>query len=142
MLEKNGEYLARLAQVLYGANQPADADRVLRGALDRAAQSDSGEALDARLELASFLISQGRDPSAVSLYAQAVSAHPDNTAAWEGLIGAYAHMRDFPRAMTALRSIPPSSFRAAKTRSGFLSAAARRLLEIVRREYSKEANGE
>ena len=27
-------------------------------------------------------------------------------------------------------------------RGGFLSAAARRLMEIVRREYSKEANGE
>jgi sigma54-dependent transcription regulator len=27
-------------------------------------------------------------------------------------------------------------------RGGFLSAAARRLLEIVRREYSKDANGE
>jgi hypothetical protein len=29
-----------------------------------------------------------------------------------------------------------------KRRGGFLSAAARRLMEIVRGEYSKEANGE
>ena len=123
-LEAHPEYLARLAQALYVTNQPAEGNRVLRTALDVASRSDSAEALDARLELASVLVDQGNDDVAVSIYRHAAGAHPDNATAWEGLIGAYAHMRDFPKAMTALRSMPRGSYEAAAKRPGFLNAAA------------------
>jgi cellulose synthase operon protein C len=123
-LEAHPEYLARLAQALYVTSQTAEGNRVLRTALDVASRSDSTEALDARLELASVLVNQGNDDVAVSIYRHAAGAHPDNTTAWEGLIGAYAHMRDFPKAMTALRSMPRSSYEAAANRPGFLNSVA------------------
>jgi cellulose synthase operon protein C len=123
-LEAQPEYLAWLAQALYRTNQPADGERLLRTALAVASRSDSTEALDARLELASALVNQGNDEVAISIYRHAAGAHPDNTTAWEGLIGAYAHLRDFPKAMTALRSMPRAAYEAAAKRPGFLNAVA------------------
>jgi cellulose synthase (UDP-forming) len=123
-LEADPEYLARLAQALYRTNQPADADRALRTALDAAMRSDSGDALGVRLEIASFLLNQGRDESAVAIYRHAAEAHKDNSTAWEGLIGAYIHMHDAPKAMTALRSMPRDAYDTATKRQGFLNAVA------------------
>ena len=59
-LDAHPDILARLAQALYATNQPADGDRVLRTALDVASRSDSDEALDARLELASVLVTRAK----------------------------------------------------------------------------------
>jgi hypothetical protein len=123
-LETHPEYLAWLAQALYRTNQPADGERLLRTALDVASRTDSTEALDARLELASALVQPGQRRGRRFDLQACRGAHPDNTTAWEGLIGAYAHMRDFPKAMTALRSMPRGSYEAAAKRPGFLNAVA------------------
>jgi tetratricopeptide (TPR) repeat protein len=123
-LDAHPEYLARLARALYATNQPSDGDRILHAALDAASRSDSDEAFDARLELASFLVTQGNDGGAVSIYTHAAGTHPDNTAAWEGLIGVLVRMRDYPKALTALRSMPRGSYEAAAKHPGFLNTAA------------------
>jgi len=70
---------------------------MLRRAMDAATQSDTTAALNARLEMASGLLEQGRMDRAIEVYQQATRLHRDNASAWEGLIGAYARKHDFPQ---------------------------------------------
>jgi tetratricopeptide (TPR) repeat protein len=123
-LDARPEFTARVALAFYSTDQLAAGDQALRNALDQADRADNEEALNVRLEIASLLLKQGRNDGAVSIYTQAVDSHPDNSVAWEGLIGAYAQVRDFAKAIAAVRSMPRSSYEAAVNRSGFLNAVA------------------
>jgi Flp pilus assembly protein TadD len=67
---------------------------------------------------------QDQTARALEIYSQAAQLHPDNPSGWEGLIGAYTRGGDFSQAISAVRSMPQSSFDAAVKNSGFLDSLA------------------
>jgi Tfp pilus assembly protein PilF len=123
-IETRPDYLSEMALAYYSTNQPAEGDRALRQAIDAAAQADTDDALNVRLEVASALMDQGKMDRAFEVYKQATRLHLDNAIAWEGLVGGYARMRDFAQAKAAVRSMPQNTYELATKNTGFLNSVA------------------
>ena len=123
-VEARSDYWSQLALLHYQANQANEGDTALRRALDLATHSDSAEAVDSRLQVANTLMEEGRTLSAEAVYKQVTESHPDNSGAWEGLIGAYARLKDFTGAGAALSAMPQSARTVSMENVGFLNATA------------------
>src|SRR5262249_55570895 len=112
-IDQRSDYLSVLALASYSMNQAGEGDQFLHRALAAAGSSDTEAALNVRLQVANVLMDQGNAERAAEIYKQAAGLYPNNTIAWQGLIGAYTRLRNFDAAMAALRSIPQSSYAAA-----------------------------
>jgi tetratricopeptide (TPR) repeat protein len=123
-LEARPDYWSEMAVAYYSAQQKPAGEQALRKALEMAASSDNADALNARLDVASMLMNRGETLRAIDIYRQASQANPENSGAWQGLVGAYVRMRDYSHAKVAVRSMPQHSYEAATKNSGFLSAVA------------------
>src|SRR5437870_4047717 len=123
-IETRTDYLSEMALAYYSTNQPAEGDRALRQAMEAATQSDTNDALNVRLEVASALVDQGKMDRAFEIYRQATRLHPDNAIAWQGLIGGYTRMRDFAQAKAAVRSMPQNTYEIATKNTSFLNSVA------------------
>ena len=123
-IESRPDYLSQMALAYYTVKQVDEGNRILDRAMLAAAQSDPEDALNARLEVASAMIEQGQTDRAIHVYQQAAKLHPQNVIAWQGLVGAYSHQRDFERAKLAVRSMPPDTFNLAAKNTGFLNSVA------------------
>jgi tetratricopeptide (TPR) repeat protein len=123
-LEVRPDYWAELALAYYNVGQSSAGAQALQKALETASSSENADALNARLEIAGMLMKSGQTLRAIDIYRQASQAHPDNSAAWEGLVGADVRMLDFSRAKVAVRSMPQASYDAAGKDSDFLNAVA------------------
>lgn len=123
-MESHSDYLSEIALVYYEAHQPEQGEQYLRRALTVAGQSDSDDALSARLQLAGSFMEQGKTGHAIEIYRGATQSHPDDPSGWEGLVGAYTRLKNFPQAMVTVRSMPQASFDAAVKNTGFLDSVA------------------
>lgn len=123
-MESHSDYLSELALVYYQANQPALGEQFLRRAMANAGQSDSDDALSIRLQIAGTFMEQGKTGQAVQIYREATQSHPNNPSGWEGLVGAYTRLGEFPQAITAVRTMPKPSYDAAMKHTGFLDSVA------------------
>jgi tetratricopeptide (TPR) repeat protein len=124
-LEARPDYWSEMALAYYSARQSSAGDQALQKALNIASSSsENDDALNARLEIASILMDAGQTLRAIDIYKQASQSHPDNSAAWEGLVGARARMHDWSRAKIAVRSMPQASYDAAAKNPEFLNAVA------------------
>ena len=126
-IEARPDYLSQLALAYFSTKQADEGDRILDQAI-KAAQldprSDSEEALNARLEVASALMEQGNIARALEIYQQATKLHPESAIAWEGLVGAYSRQHDSANAKLAVRSMPREAFNTAARNAGFLDSVA------------------
>ncbi|HEY2468671.1 MAG TPA: cellulose synthase subunit BcsC-related outer membrane protein [Terracidiphilus sp.] len=123
-MESHSDYLSELAMVYYEANQPALGEQFLRRALATAGQSDSDDALSVRLQIAGAFMEQGKTGQAIQIYREATQSHPANPSGWEGLVGAYTRLGNFPQAITTVRTMPKASYDAAVKHTGFLDSVA------------------
>lgn len=123
-MENRSDYLSELALVYYQANQPALGEQFLRRALAGAGQSDSEDALSVRLQIAGSFMEQGKTGQAIQIYREATQSHPNNPSGWEGLVGAYTRIGNFPQAITTVRTMPKPSYDAAVKHTGFLDSVA------------------
>lgn len=123
-LEARSDYWAEIALAYYDTKQPSMGDQALRKSMTLASSSDSADAFNARLQIAGAFMKSGQTLQAIDIYRQASEAHPDDSSAWEGLVGAYIRTNDFSRARLAVRTMPQSSYEAATKNSDFLSAIA------------------
>jgi tetratricopeptide (TPR) repeat protein len=123
-MERRPDYLAEVALAYYSAHQATQGDQALRRALDVGGSSDTEEALNFRLQLAGVLMNQGNASRAIEVYKQATQSHPNSVAGWQGLVGAYTHVRDFSSALAIIRAMPANARAAAANDSGFLNAEA------------------
>ena len=124
-LETRPDYWSEIALAYYSTRQSSAGDQALQKALDTSSSSsDNADALNARLQIAGTLINTGQTLRAIDIYKQAAQLHPDNPAAWEGLVGGYARMRDLSHAKMAVRSMPQASYEAATKSTDFLNAVA------------------
>ena len=80
-IETRPDYLSQLALAYYSTKQTDEGNRMLDRAMSAAAQSDPEGALNARLEVASALIDQGKTDRAIQIYQQATKLHPENAIA-------------------------------------------------------------
>lgn len=123
-MENHSDYLSELALVYYEANQPALGEQFLRRALATTGQSDSEDALAVRLQIAGAFMEQGKTGRAIEIYREATQSHPNIPSGWEGLVGAYTRLGNFPQAITAVRTMPQPSYDAAVKHTGFLDSVA------------------
>jgi cellulose synthase operon protein C len=123
-LEARSDYWSEMALAYYAAKQPSAGATALQKALETAAVADNGDALNVRLQIAGMLMETGQTLRAIDIYRQATQAQPKNSAAWQGLVGAYIRMRDYSHAKIAVRSMPQSSYDGATKNPDFLDAVA------------------
>jgi Tfp pilus assembly protein PilF len=123
-MEARSDYWSEMALAYYSVKQTSEGEDALRKALDIAGSSDNADGMNARLDLAGTLMNAGKTLRAIDIYRQAVQERPENSGAWDGLIGAFVRLRDYAQAKAAVRSMPQPAYDAATKNSGFLSAVA------------------
>ncbi len=124
-LMKDPDFLRTLASAYSAVGRDADAQRVLRSALDLPFPSDArGVRVETLLQYAGLLQQANRVDQAGGLYRQVLASDPSNTQAWQGLIRVEHAMKQDAQAIQTLESMPPSSYDVAMRDPGFESTVA------------------
>ena len=124
-LMRDPEYLRTLASAYSAVGRDADAQRVLRSALDLPFPAEAkGLKAETQLQYASLLLQANRIDQASSLYRQVLADDPNNVVAWQGLVNAEHAMHNDQLALQTVESMPPGVYDEALRDPGFLSAVA------------------
>ncbi len=124
-LLRDPEYLRSLSLAFTAAGRDADAQRILRTALDLPFPPNAqGLKIDTQLQYASLLLQANRIDQATGLYRQVLAADPENIPAWQGLVNAQHAMHSDAAALAAIESMPPTVYDQALREPGFLGTAA------------------
>ncbi len=124
-LMKDPDFLRTLASAYSAVGRDADAQRVLRSALDLPfPPGASGLQVETQLQYASLLQQANHLDQAAGLYRQVLAADMNNTQAWQGLVRVYHAMKQDTQAVQALGNMPPTSYQAAMRDPGFQTTVA------------------
>ena len=124
-LIRDPDYLRTLASVYSALGRDADAQRVLRSALDLPFPAGArGLKADVQLQYAALLAAAGHADQAEALYKQVLAADSTNTGAWEGLVQTLHTQGQDAEAFQALQTMPPTSYNAAMQEPGFETTVA------------------
>ncbi len=124
-LLRDPDYLRTLASAYMSVGRDADAQRVLRFALDLPFPPGAqGLKAETALQYASLLLQANRTEQAVGLYRQVLAADGNNVLAWQGLINAEHSMGNDTVALQTLESMPPAVYDQALRDPGFLVGTA------------------
>lgn len=124
-LMRDPDFLRTLASAYSAVGRDADAQRVLRSALDLPFPNGGrGLKADTELQYASLLLQANRMDQAAGLYRQVLADDPSNTLAWQGLVNAQHSMHNDLAAIQTLESMPPAVYDQALREPGFLGTAA------------------
>ena len=116
------EYLRTLATIYKAEDRIADEQRVLAQAM-ALPFPDNGATLktDTKLEYAAILVEAKRYDQAAALYGQVLTDDVTNLQAWMGIVNAHHAMGQDAQAIDDVQKMPPATYEAALTDSGFLS---------------------
>ncbi len=124
-LMRDPDFLRSLASAYSAAGRDADAQRVLRAALDMPFPSGArGLKAETQLQYASLLLQANRLDQAVGLYRQVLAGDPANALAWQGLVSTQHTMHNDAAAIQTLESMPPGVYDQVLRDTGFLGTAA------------------
>ena len=124
-LTKDPLYLRSLSSAYASVGRDADAQRVLRAALDLPFPADArGVQAETELQYAGLLQAANHLDQAAGLYRQVLLKDPTNTDAWQGLIRAEHQLNQDPQALQTLESMPPASYARAMRDPGFEATVA------------------
>jgi tetratricopeptide (TPR) repeat protein len=124
-LMRDPEFLRVLASAYSAAGRDADAQRVLRTALDLPFPADArGVKVETQLQYAGLLQQANRLDQAAGLFRQAATADPANIQAWEGLVRVQHAMKQDALAVQTLQTIPADTLTVAMRDPGFEATAA------------------
>ena len=124
-LLRDPEYLRILASAYLATGRDADAQRVLRSALDLPfPEGARGLKAETQLQYASLLLQANHVDQASGLYRQVLAADPNNVLAWQGLVNTEHAMGKDAAAMITVESMPPAVYDQALRDSGFLLSVA------------------
>jgi len=100
------DFLAELGAIYQNANQYDVAQTMLERALKLATAAGHQPTVALQLQLAGIYFIRNNPDRAYAIYQQMLSAHPDNAAAWKGLISALAATNRNTQALEELAQIP------------------------------------
>ncbi len=124
-LMRNPDFLRNLASAYSAVGRDADAQRVLRSALDLPFPADASRLkIETQLQFAALLQQANHVDQAAGLYRQVLAVDSTNTGAWQGLVRAEHAMKNDAQALQTLESMPPATYEAAMRDSGFQSTVA------------------
>jgi len=124
-LMKDPDFLRTLASAYSAVGRDADAQRVLKGALDLPFPADGkGLKAETQLQYAGLLQQSNRLDQAAGLYRQVLSDDPANVGAWQGLVRVEHAMNQDAAAVATMESMPPATYDEALKDPGFLSTLA------------------
>ena len=124
-LAKDPLYLRSLSTAYAAVGRDADAQRVLRVALDLPFPADTrGLEAETELQYADLLQAANHLDQAAGLYRQVLLKDAANIDAWQGLIRAEHQLNQDPQALQTLESMPPASYTRAMRDPGFEGTVA------------------
>lgn len=124
-LLRDPDFLRTLASAYSAVGRDADAQRVLRGALDLPFPANAnGLKVETQLQYASLLLQANHLDQASGLFRQILASDMSNTAAWQGLIRVEHAMKQDAQALQALQNMPPANYEAAMRDPGFQTTVA------------------
>ncbi|HEY9139166.1 MAG TPA: cellulose synthase subunit BcsC-related outer membrane protein [Terriglobus sp.] len=124
-LMRDPDFLRTLASAYSAVGRDADAQRVLRSALDMPFPAGAqGLKADTQLQYASLLLQANHLDQAAGLYRQVLASDPTNALAWQGLVNTLHTMHNDAGAIQTLESMPPAVYDQALHEPGFLGTAA------------------
>ena len=124
-LAKDPLFLRALASAYSSVGRDADAQRVLKMALDLPFPAGArGLEADTQLQYAGLLQQANRFDQAAGLYRQVLAKDQNNTPAWQGLVRAEHAMGNDAEAAQTLESMPPAVYAQAMKEPGFESTVA------------------
>lgn len=124
-LMRDPDFLRNLASAYSAVGRDADAQRVLRSALDLPFPADASRLkIETQLQFAALLQQANHVDQAAGLYRQVLAADMSNTGAWQGLVRAEHAMKSDEQALQTLQSMPPATYEAAMRDVGFESTVA------------------
>ena len=119
-LMKDPLFLRSLSSAYLSVGRDADAQRVLRSALDLPFPADSkGLEAETQLQYAGLLQQANHLEQAAGLYRQVLAHDPNNSAAWSGLILAEHQLNQDQQALQSAESMPPAVYAKVMRDSGF-----------------------
>ena len=124
-LMRDPDFLRTLASAYSAVGRDADAQRVLKSALDLPFPPGAhGLQVETQLQYASLLQQANRLDQAAALFRQVLATDMGNTAAWQGLVRVQHTMKQDQVAIQTLTTMPPSSYAAAMRDPGFQATVA------------------
>ncbi len=124
-LMRDPDFLRTLASAYQAAGRDADAQRVLRSALDLPfPEGARGLKAETQLQYASLLLQANHTEQAAGLYRQVLAGDPNNVLAWQGLVNAEHALGNDAVALQTIESMPPAVYDQALRDPGFLIATA------------------
>ncbi|WP_260704943.1 cellulose synthase subunit BcsC-related outer membrane protein [Edaphobacter flagellatus] len=124
-LMKDPDFLRTLASAYSAVGRDADAQRVLKSALDLPFPTGAkGLKVETQLQYAALLLQANRLDQASALYRQAVESDLNNAQAWQGLVRVEHALKQDDLAVQALQSMPPSAYQMAMRDPGFQTTVA------------------
>ena len=124
-LMRDPDFLRTLASAYSAVGRDADAQRVLKSALDLPFPPGAhGLQVETQLQYASLLQQANRLDQAAGLFRQVLATDMGNTAAWQGLVRVQHAMKQDQIALQTLTNMPPSSYGEAMRDPGFQATVA------------------
>ena len=124
-LMKDPDFLRTLASAYSAVGRDADAQRVLRSALELPFPTGArGLQVETQLQYAGLLQQANHLDQAAALYRQALATDPTNMQAWQGLVRIQHAMKQDDQAAQTLTSMPPSLYQVAMRDPGFQTTVA------------------
>ncbi len=124
-LMKDPDFLRTLASAYSAVGRDADAQRVLRSALELPFPSGArGLQVETQLQYAALLQQANRLDQAAALYHQALTNDPANAQAWQGIVRVQHAMKQDDQAAQSLSTMPPSVYQVAMRDPGFQTTVA------------------
>jgi tetratricopeptide (TPR) repeat protein len=119
-LSKDPLYLRALSSAYSAVGRDADAQRVLRSALDLPFPADAkGMESETRLQYAGLLQQANHLDQAAGLYRQVLAKEPDNVSAYQGLVRVQHSAGQDDQALQTIEAMPPEVYSKSMRDSGF-----------------------
>ena len=124
-LARDPLFLRSLSSAYSSVGRDADAQRVLKSALDLPFPADSRSLeADTQLQYAGLLVAANRLEQAAGLYRQVLAKDQNNTGAWQGLVRVEHAMDQDQQALQTIESMPPASYAQSMRDTGFEQTVA------------------
>ena len=124
-LMRDPDFLRSLASAYSSVGRDADAQRVLRSALDLPFPANAhGLKVETELQYAALLQQANHLDQAAGLYRQVLAVDPNNAGAWQGLIRVQHALHSDQQAAETIAGMPPPVYEASMHDSGFASTVA------------------